>query len=83
MKYDIALIASIEATNIDEARQLVYREVEGINANNHEFAMELNMADDSITDNVNQRIVILHPADTHSLYDVDEYNAALEKNEEG
>jgi hypothetical protein len=90
MKYDIPIIASVEAENIDEARQLVYKAVEIVSTSNEDEGVvaaamrgiELNMADDSNTDNYNNRLVFLHPNDVDSNYDVESYNAKLDKNNE-
>lgn len=91
-KFDIPVIMTVEAATIDEARQRAYKAVEAVNetakyscdgadgsvvADNMEN-IELNMADDSITDRVNRRFVILHPNDVDASYSPEEYEAALE-----
>lgn len=89
--FDIPIIATVKAKNIDEARQLAYKAVKtienpGEDAGEKIYAamvgVDLTMADDTQTDAVNQRIVFLHPIDVEKDYDVDSYNEALEKEKE-
>ena len=70
-KFDIPVIATVEAKSIHEARQIAYEALAGVRA------VDVSMADDSQTDMVNQRIVFLHPEDAHADYDVETYNAEL------
>lgn len=77
-KFDIPVIATVDAANIDEARQAVYKSIEGdeLPANT-----ELALADDTLTTRTNQRVVILHPEDVANDYDVNEYNDKIKDEE--
>ena len=91
MKYDIPVIMSVEANTIEEARQRAYKAVEVINEpfvddgeaiNKAMPGITLDMADDSATNRINQRIVFLHPENVDNAYDIDAYNAKLEEDKE-
>ena len=64
MKFDIPIIATVEAKTIEEARKMIYASLENV-----AFVFkdtELFMADDSDTDNLNNRVIYLHPEDKSS-----------------
>lgn len=68
MKFEIPLILEIEASNIQEAREIVYRSLlQTVASNNNQkvFAFPKGttaiMADDTNTIKEGHRIVILHP----------------------
>ena len=85
MVYDIPVIMSVEADNIEEARQLAYAAVEDKGVMHETLAtggVVLTMADDSATNRIGQRLVILHPEDCASNYDADAYIAALSIDQE-
>jgi hypothetical protein len=74
MKYDIPVIFSVEAKDIDEARQTAYSACEHLQGEDY----DVNMADDSQTTRDHKRIVFLHPEDISSdNYDQEAYNAKL------
>lgn len=69
-EFDIPVIISVKAENIDEARKAVYKSMEAWNA---ALIMpgQMTMANDSATYK-RQRLVILHPEDRDSSYTQDE-----------
>lgn len=92
MKYDVPVIVSVEAKDIDAARRIVYQSVESYNDGGafdpqsigeleYKEDVSMNMADDSNMTRTHQRIVFLHPADTHNTYSQEEYNAKLKEEE--
>jgi hypothetical protein len=82
-KYDIPVIITVEADNIDAAREIVYGEIEKWE---NTIAIPGNgtiaMANDSLTIAGRRRVVILHPENTHAEYDQEAYEAALKEDEE-
>jgi hypothetical protein len=93
MKYDIPVIVSVESKDIEEARRIVYQSVESYNDGGafdpqsigdlkYPDDVSMNMADDSNTTRTHQRVVFLHPTDTHNTYSQEEYNAKLNEKEE-
>jgi hypothetical protein len=61
-KYQVALIAECEATSLDEARKIVYEQIE-IEDTALVRKFDILIADDSRTAKSGERIVILPPAD--------------------
>lgn len=83
MKFDIPLIATVEAKTIEEARQMVYSMLESEMPKTTDLQeVILEMADDSCSNTNNQRLVFLHPEEVSNDYDIDLYNANLKKKRE-
>lgn len=77
MKFDIPFIVSVEAASIEDARKIAAEVVEVVDAKSEKT--EVYMADDSATTKYNSRVVLLHPEDTHSEYNEEEYNSSIDK----
>lgn len=85
MKFDIPLVATVEAKTIEEARQMVYSMLEKEvipRAADLQGKIILDMADDSCCNANNQRLVFLHPEDVPNNYDVDLYHDNLKMQKE-
>jgi len=83
MKYHIPVIAEIEASSIEEARRAAYKALETIKLEEFKGGDEaettpitLAVANDECRAKTGQRIFILHPSDTDSDYNPDDYAAA-------
>lgn len=87
-RFDIPVIATVECDDIDEARQAVYKALQAVSFKDFRGGrgadatpIDLELANDDDNDVENQRVVRLHPEDTHTDYDKGEYMAKLVDNE--
>lgn len=84
-RYHVPLIVEVTCDDLDEARRIAYKFVTTKGASTVEddegnpVSVGLTIADDEFKDGDNNRIVFLHPADTHAGYNVEEYEKALEE----
>lgn len=82
LNFEIPIIAIVSCDTIDEARAQVEEYISLIKKKAPNSLIKLEEADDSETDNYNNRMVFLHPEDTDAEYDPDEYNRDLDEDNE-
>ena len=89
-KYHVPVICEVEAESMEDARLATNKAIEtvssmkGFGGKNCEKTAEitLRIADDGRQAKNGQRVVLLHPSNTHSDYNQEEYEAELEKQSE-
>ncbi len=85
-KYDIPIIATIEAASMEEARQKAYSFTEIMDEycgdKDSQSPIEFAIGNDSFKISGGKRIVILHPEDATAEYDPEEYDRLHAKDEE-
>lgn len=88
-KYHVPIIAEIECASIDDARKAVYKalqtiSLEGFRGGDEGAAtpIKMVMANDGMKTKTGQRVFLLHPEDVACDYSPDDYEKALEKDED-
>lgn len=83
-KFDIAITATVDASSIEEARQITYNITNNIEEKTPIVipdCVELSLSDDSyvLDSDIKSRVVFLHPEDVDKDFNPEEYIASRKK----